>query len=164
MYGDACSHTHDAFAGTCIIHVFVILNSANSYFVHFTRWYCWNSMSLQMCFREISHATLLYSPWRVDLHVWWAMVVLSSSFGGPHPLSAGAQRCSDEICWGGWITWSSSHSTWLSDRSFLSLPRVIKWGFSMSQHVDFCLFKSCIQNPDKALDISCLLILVDMCV
>ncbi len=96
--------------------------------VLFNRRYSWNSLSLQMHFRQISHATLLYSSWRVGLYIWWALVIWSSSYRSPHPVGSGAQCRQNEICWGRWITRTSSPSTWLSNRSLLPFSGVVEWG------------------------------------
>lgn len=96
------------------------------------RWYYWNTLSLQMHFRQISHATLLHCTWRVDIHIRWALVVLSHSRRSPCALSSGSQCCSNEICWCWWVTGSCSYTSRLANRSLISFSGVTKWGNSSS--------------------------------
>ena len=107
----------------------------DSQLVPFNRRNSWNSLPLQMRFRQISHAKLLYSSWRVDLYIWWALVIWSSSYCSPRSVSSGAQCRENEICWGRWVTRTSSYSTRLSNRSLLPFSGVIEWG---------CFEQSCI--------------------
>lgn len=84
------------------------------------RWCHWSSMSLQMCFRQISYATLLHSPWGADLYFWRTLDVWSYSTGPSYFVGPCAQCGTYEVCWGWWVTWSCSNSTWLSDRPLFS--------------------------------------------
>ena len=96
----------------------------------FFRRCCSNSMPLHMCIWQISHASLLYSSGGINIHFWRTLVIWPASFRPSYLVSSCFKCCSYEICWHWWVTRASTNPTRVSNWSFLSVPRITKWGTS----------------------------------
>lgn len=120
----------------------------------FCRRCCWNSMSIQMRVWQISHASLLYSSGGVNIYFWGTLAIWSFSFRPPYLVSSCFKCCSYEICWHWWVTWASTNSARVPNWSFLSLPRITKWGTSYLFCISHILNAMHLLNSDKNLIIT----------
>ena len=113
----------------------------------------WNSMSLQMCVWQISHASLLYSSGGINIHFWRTLAIWPTPFRPSYLVSSCFKCCSYEICRHWWVTWASANPTRVPNWSLLSLPRITKWGTSYRFCVAHVLSDMCC--PDFFGDWSC---------